>query len=98
MGNETALENTQQRIEQLLRQALAPARLQVTDESAQHAGHPAVQRNPGAGHFHVCIESHAFQGKTPVQCHQMVYRALGNLMHKQIHALRIDTRLPQAEG
>ena len=80
------LANKQQHIEQLLQQALAPTKLQVIDESAQHAGHPAVQGHSGASHFHVMIASEQFSGKTTVQCHQMVYRALGNLMDKEIHA------------
>ncbi|MEM7402750.1 MAG: BolA family protein [Myxococcota bacterium] len=98
MGHFVTLTDTRQRIEQLLQQALAPTQLQVVDESAQHAGHAAVLRNPGAGHFYVCIASEQFAGKTAVQCHQMVYRALGELMQQHIHALRIDTRLPKANG
>jgi BolA protein len=36
----------------------------------------------------------AFDGKTQVQRHQMVYRALGDLMRTDIHALIIKALTP----
>ena len=41
-------------------------------------------------HFSVAVVSDAFEGKSLVERHQMVYRALATLM-PQIHALQLKT-------
>lgn len=46
-------------------------------------------------HFEAVIVSAEFQGKTMVQQHQIVYRALGDRMHEQIHALSMKTFTPE---
>ena len=38
-------------------------------------------------HFEAVIVSAAFRGKNKVQQHQIVYRALGDRMREEIHAL-----------
>lgn len=51
-----------------------------------------VQDMTGGGdHFEVIILSTAFRGKTLIEQHQMVHRALEGLKEK-IHALKIVTR------
>ncbi|MCG6873050.1 MAG: BolA/IbaG family iron-sulfur metabolism protein [Gammaproteobacteria bacterium] len=45
-------------------------------------------------HFNAVIVSPAFAGKTMVQQHQMVYRALGDRMKAEIHALSMRTLTP----
>ena len=48
----------------------------------------------GAGdHFTVTVVTGAFAGKTLVERHQMIYRALGALMPR-IHALQIKAVTP----
>lgn len=78
----------------LIRNALSrhlnPNVLTVNDESHLHIGHA----NEGAGHFSIEIVSQAFEGKTPVQRHQMIYEALGDLMKTDIHAISIVARSP----
>jgi len=46
-------------------------------------------------HFEAVIVSPAFRGKSRVQQHQLVYRALGERMHEEIHALSIQTFSPE---
>jgi BolA protein len=75
--------------------ALSPSRLELQDESAQHAGH-AGARPSGGSHWQLTIVSEAFRGRNPVARHRMVYEALGDLMERDIHALRIDARAPDA--
>jgi BolA protein len=73
--------------------ALAPARLELVDESAQHAGHAGAA--PGGNtHWRLTIVSAAFAGKPTVARHRMVYQALGELMQHPIHALAIRARAP----
>ena len=74
--------------------ALRPVALDLRDESAQHAGH-AGARPSGGSHWQLTIVSEAFRGKTPVARHRMVYEALGDLMHRDIHALRIEASAPE---
>lgn len=45
-------------------------------------------------HFEAEIVSSAFAGKSLVEQHQMVYRALGDKMKQEIHALSLRTKLP----
>jgi acid stress-induced BolA-like protein IbaG/YrbA len=46
-------------------------------------------------HFEAVIVSPAFEGKSMVQQHQLVYGALGERMRAEIHALSMKTYTPQ---
>jgi acid stress-induced BolA-like protein IbaG/YrbA len=46
-------------------------------------------------HFEAEIVSTAFRGKSRVQQHQLVYRALGDRMREEIHALSMQTYTPE---
>jgi BolA protein len=84
-------------VEQAMRERLAalqPVTLDLQDESAQHAGH-AGARPSGGSHWQLTIVSEAFRGKSPVARHRMVYEALGDLMKRDIHALRIEAFAPE---
>ena len=77
--------------------ALAPAQLELLDESAKHAGHAGA--SPGGNtHWKLTIVSAAFEGKPMVARHRMVYRALGELMRHPIHALAISAQAPGEPG
>ena len=77
---------------------LNPSMIDVTDDSAAHAGHAGARdhaERTGAidgTHFELTIVSSAFLGKTPVARHRMIYDLLGELMRTHIHALKIDAR------
>jgi acid stress-induced BolA-like protein IbaG/YrbA len=45
-------------------------------------------------HFEAVIVSAAFDGKSRVQRHQLVYAALGDRMRQEIHALSMRTLTP----
>ncbi len=70
-----------------LRDALAPERLEIVDDSAAHAGHAGAREG---GHFTVRIVSTAFAGKPLIQRHRLVHAAVADLMRREIHALSID--------
>ena len=46
-------------------------------------------------HFQALVVSSAFAGKSRVQRHQLVYRALGERMREEIHALSMQTLTPE---
>ena len=81
-------------------QPLAPLRIEVTDDSAAHAGHAGAAdhaERTGATegtHFELTIVSDSFAGKTLVARHRMIYELLAELMQTRIHALKIDARTP----
>jgi BolA protein len=79
-------------MEQRLRAALQPLRLEIKDESAKHAGHAGARE--GGGHFDVTIVAAQFAGKGLLQRHRLVYDALGEAMRKDIHALSIHALSP----
>ncbi len=47
-------------------------------------------------HYAALVVSSAFAGKTRVQQHQMVYQALKGRMGGTLHALALQTALPDA--
>jgi BolA protein len=83
----------QETIEIRLREALAPARLEVRNDSARHAGH-AGDDGSGESHWHVVIRSAAFAGEGRIARHRMVHAALGDAMGR-IHALSLDLGVPE---
>lgn len=83
-----------QRMEARLRAALAPVELELIDESHKHIGHEGAKT--GLGHFAVRIVSAEFTGKPPLACHRLIYAALGDMMTRDIHALRISASAPAA--
>ena len=83
------------RIEKLrsrLQEALDPTTIEIVDETAKHAGHAGAAS--GGGHYLLHIAAAAFEGKSPLQRHRMVYDAAGDMMHADIHALSIQAQTP----
>ncbi len=52
----------------------------------------AVDMTGGGDHWQVSIKAEEFKGKSLVEQHQLVYKALGELMKQDIHALALDTK------
>lgn len=73
-------------------QTLAPEKLEIRDDSAQHAGHAGAREG---GHFAVLIVASRFAGLGTLQRHRLVYDAAGDLMQHGIHALSITARTPE---
>jgi len=67
-------------IEELIRVALPGALVRVRSEDNVH--------------FEATVVSREFIGLRPLQRHQMVYRALGDRMGGEIHALALETLTP----
>ena len=76
-----------------LQAAFEPDTLGVEDESYKHEGHEGAK--DGRGHFRVLIIAEEFSGKTLLERHRMVYRALDEMMRLDIHALAIDAWAPE---
>jgi BolA family transcriptional regulator, general stress-responsive regulator len=80
-------------IEKRLREALAPTRLEVINDSVKHRGH-AGDDGSGESHFTVEIEAIAFAGMTRLERQRAVNAALADLLRDRIHALSIRSRAP----
>ena len=80
-------------IDKRLREALAPTRLEVINDSARHHGH-AGDDGSGESHFTVEIEAPAFAGMSRLDRQRAVNTALGDLLRDRIHALAIRARAP----
>jgi BolA family transcriptional regulator, general stress-responsive regulator len=72
-----------------LEAAFAPARLEVVDESHQHAGH-AGWREGQTTHVRVRIASAAFAGKSRVAMHREINALLAPELAAGLHALAIE--------
>lgn len=91
----------QQSIENKLRQAFAPERLIVLNESSQHAGHhhidgghEAVFDGSGETHFRVRIVADAFSGMSRIERHRAVNDILAPELKAGLHALAIEPAAP----
>ena len=82
-----------ERIRAQLARELRSAVVELVDDSHLHAGH--VGAREGKGHFRVRIVSPDFAGLRALQRHQLVYRALGQMMQTDIHALNIVALTPE---
>jgi BolA protein len=80
-------------IRQKLREQLAPARLEIIDESHRHAGHVGA-RPGGETHFMVTIVSDAFAGLGRVARQRLVYEILAEEIQGPVHALSLTVRTP----
>ncbi len=84
--------------------AFAPSRLEITDESARHAGHAGARAHAakqggaaigvGETHFDIRIESAAFIGMNRVACQRAVYDVLAEELAGPVHALSLSARAP----
>ena len=86
---------TAENIKKLLNAEFNPDLLEILDNSAAHAGHAGARS--GGGHYHVTIIAEVFEGKSLVQRHQLIYKALSDLMKQEIHALGINALSPSDE-
>ena len=69
-----------------------PEEIRVAIEQALPGASVAVADTTGAGdHFDVEVKASTFAGRSLVEQHQLVYRALGELM-PLIHALSLRTK------
>ena len=73
-----------------LRECLTPTQLEVVDESYQHAGHAGANDSGVGTHFRVRIACPAFDGKSRVARHRLVYDALQDFIDQGVHAIAIE--------
>jgi BolA protein len=90
------LPHTAEQLDQRLRETLAPASLEVIDESFQHGGHAGANGTGFGTHFRVRITSHLFTDKSPVARHRLVYDAVQDFIDQGLHALAIEASPPKA--
>lgn len=69
-------------IERLIKEGLPDAEVQIQDLAGD------------GDHYAAMVVSGAFKGKTRVQQHQMVYQALQGRMGGELHALALQTSVP----
>ncbi len=74
-----------QELERLLKEAFPDAVVVIEDLAGD------------GDHYRATVISRAFRGKSRVQQHQMVYRALGARMGGELHALALVTKVPEGE-
>ena len=70
-------------IEHLIREAIPDAQVRIED-----------LRGDG-DHYAAYVTSQSFKGKSRVQQHQLVYQALKGAMGGQLHALALQTSIPE---
>lgn len=84
-------------IRRRIAERLAAEAIEVTDDSAAHAGHGGA-RPEGETHFSLSVISARFAGLPRVARQRLVYAALGDLMGAPVHALSLRTLTPDEAG
>jgi stress-induced morphogen len=90
-----------QAIQQKLTVAFEPQGLEVTDESAGHAGHAGAARQDGSlgeTHFHVRIVSTKFEGMSRLERQRRIHAALAEELNGAVHALSVSALTPGEAG
>jgi BolA protein len=85
-----------QKLRDKLQQGFSPQKLDITDDSARHAGH-RPDHPEGESHFNVFIVSAAFAGLSRVERQRRVYAVLAEELAGPVHALQL-TALAPGEG
>ena len=88
-----AMPNRAARIESALRNHFAPLVLQVTDESAKHAGHVGATA-AGETHYSLVLVSDRFAGLGRVERHRLVNQTLAGEFGAGLHALALTLKAP----
>ncbi len=73
--------------------ALAPAHIDLVDESHKHLGH-AGHDGRGESHFHLTLVSGAFTGLNRIQRQKKIYDILKEEMAGRVHALGMSLKAP----
>jgi acid stress-induced BolA-like protein IbaG/YrbA len=73
--------------------ATTPTQLQGYIQNGMQCDH--VEVTGDGAHFEAVIVSALFREKSRVQRHQIVYKALGDRMREEIHALSMQTLTPE---
>ena len=76
-------------IKKKLEEHISIHHLEISDDSAHHLGHK--QNVSGGGHYIALIVSDSFDGISLVERHRLVYKALGGLIGREIHAFSMKT-------
>ncbi|TFK44417.1 bola protein [Crucibulum laeve] len=74
---------------------LEPTTITIINDSWKHRHHTAMQEQDGGNgetHFSVQIVSNAFNGKTTMQRHRIIYSALSEELSQGLHALSLKTK------
>lgn len=81
--------STQKTIEDKLARALAPAHLEVLNESDRHNVPPGSE-----SHFRVTVVSDAFEGVAPLDRHRCMNKLLADELSGGVHALALHALTP----
>jgi stress-induced morphogen len=87
------MDNRADRIRSVLVAQFAPARIEVVDDSAKHAGHAGAAPG-GQTHYSVLLVSEAFTGLNRVARSRAVHAVLESEFSGGLHALALTLRAP----
>jgi stress-induced morphogen len=73
-------------IEELIRSAIPDAEVEIRDLAGD------------GDHYAAKVVSQSFAGMSRVRQHQLVYKALGGRMGGELHALQLETAVPNGES
>ncbi|WP_099866089.1 BolA family protein [Pararhizobium haloflavum] len=81
-------------IDRKLRDAFAPERIEVINESHLHAGHKPEFNGSGETHFRIRIVSGSFAGMSRIARHRALNELLRPEIEAGVHALALEPAAP----
>ena len=86
------LEELQNIISKKISEEISVDHIHVYDYTAQHENHATFEGNY---HLSMTLVSPDFESMSLIERHQLVYKALNEYMHGEIHALTMKTLTPE---
>jgi len=91
------LTNRTERIREKLIEAFEPTEIEVSDDSARHAGHAGASAQ-GETHYNVTLIAEAFRGLGRVQAQRAIHGVLSDEFENGLHALSLKVSAPAGDG
>ena len=86
------LEELQNIISKKISDVISVESIHIYDYTAQHENHATFDGN---FHLSMTLVSPDFEGMSLIERHQLVYKAVDEYMHVEIHALTMKTHTPE---
>jgi len=94
-GDNPAMENRIDRLRAALTAAFSPTLLEITDDSARHAGHAGAAAG-GQTHYTIHMRAAAFAGLNRIARSRAVHGVLAPEFATGLHALSLSLDVPEA--
>ena len=80
---------TKDKIIQLIKNSINVNHIEIRDRTSGHKHH---KHYDGGGHYRLLVVSDDFKNISLIERHKMIYKIVGHMIQKEIHALSMITQ------